>query len=85
MKRVFFQSKITYEHKTIIFPNMRDPAHEIFLPSSDAGFRPGSRATFVSAKVAKTIDAPSGLIGTEGRQHLEERTNSPGSDKVRNG
>jgi hypothetical protein len=27
-----------------------------------AGFRPGSRATFVSAKVAKTIDAPSGLI-----------------------
>ncbi len=33
----------------------------------DAGFRPGSRATFVSAKVAKTIDAPSGLIEEEGR------------------
>ncbi|MDT3777845.1 hypothetical protein PJI16_09790 [Nitrospira sp. MA-1] len=27
-----------------------------------AGFRPGGRATFVSAKVAKTIDAPSGNI-----------------------
>jgi hypothetical protein len=27
-----------------------------------AGFRPGGRATFVSAKVAKTIDAPSGFI-----------------------
>jgi hypothetical protein len=34
----------------------------------NAGFRPGSRATFVSAKVAKTIDAPSGLIAEEGRQ-----------------
>ncbi|MBA3966839.1 MAG: hypothetical protein H0X47_13925 [Nitrospirales bacterium] len=33
----------------------------------DAGFRPGSRATFVSAKVAKTIDAPSGLIEEDGR------------------
>ncbi len=32
-----------------------------------AGCRPGSRATFVSAKVAKTIDAPSGLIEEEGR------------------
>jgi hypothetical protein len=28
--------------------------HEMF---GDAGIRPGSRATFVSAKVAKTIDA----------------------------
>ena len=35
---------------------------------SSAGSRPGSRATFVSAKVAKTIAAPSGLIGGEGRQ-----------------
>ena len=40
-----------------------------FLPNSRitvivcvAGFRPGSRATFVPAKVAKTIDAPSGLM-----------------------
>ena len=31
-----------------------------------AGFRPGSRATFVSAKVAKTIDAPSGFIKSGG-------------------
>ena len=49
------------------------------------GFTPGSRATFVSAKVAKTIDAPSGHMGGEGRQPFEERPNSPGSDKVRNG
>ena len=27
-----------------------------------AGFRPGSRGPFVSAKGPKTIDAPSGLI-----------------------
>ncbi len=36
-----------------------------------AGFRPGSRATFVSAKVAKTIDAPSGFIRGEGRKLAE--------------
>jgi len=31
-----------------------------------AGVRPGGRATFVSAKVAKTSDAPSGLMqGTD--------------------
>ena len=35
------------------------------------GFRPGSRATFVSEKVAKTIDAPSGLVGGEGRTLLK--------------
>jgi len=33
-----------------------------------AGFRPGSRATFVTAKVAKTIDAQSGQIRWDGRQ-----------------
>ncbi|GJL70742.1 MAG: hypothetical protein NPIRA06_33770 [Nitrospirales bacterium] len=33
-----------------------------------AGFRPGCRGTFVSVKMAKTIDAPSGLIGGEGRE-----------------
>jgi len=31
------------------------------------GFAPARRATFVSAKVTKTIDAPSGLIEEEGR------------------
>ena len=36
-----------------------------------AGFRPGGRATFVSAKVAKTSDAPSGLIRGEGRKLAE--------------
>jgi hypothetical protein len=40
------------------------------------GFVPGRRATFVSAKVAKTIAAPSGLVGGKGRQPFEERTNS---------
>jgi hypothetical protein len=43
---------------------------------------PIRRATFVSAKVAKTIDAPSGLVGGKGRQP-EERTNSQGSNRVR--
>ncbi len=33
-----------------------------------AGVRPGRRATFVPAKVAKTLDAPSGLIGWDGRK-----------------
>jgi hypothetical protein len=36
-----------------------------------AGFRPGSRAPFVSAKGAKTIDAPSGLITRDGRKREE--------------
>ncbi len=35
---------------------------------SIAGFRPGSRATFVSAKVAKTIDAQSGFSARGGRK-----------------
>jgi hypothetical protein len=46
-----------------------------FLPNSRinvifcvAGFRPGNRATFVPAKVAKTSDAPSGLITAVGRK-----------------
>ena len=47
------------------------------------GFVPGRRATFVSAKVAKTIDAPSGLIEEEGRELFEERPNSLRSNKVR--
>ena len=49
----------------------------------NAGFRPGSRGPFFSAKGPKTIDAPSSLIEEEGREPGEERTNSPGSDKVR--
>ena len=48
-----------------------------------AGFRPGRRATFVSAKVAKTIDAPSGLIEDGGTLTLGGRTNSPGSNTAR--
>ena len=48
-----------------------------------AWFRPGRRGPFVSAKGPKTIDAPSGLIEEEGREHFEERTNSQGSHKAR--
>jgi len=33
-----------------------------------AGFRPGRRGPFVLAKGPKTIDAPSCLIGSDGRQ-----------------
>jgi hypothetical protein len=36
-----------------------------------AGFRPGSRPTFVLAKVGKTIDAPPGRIGLIGREGEE--------------
>jgi len=36
-----------------------------------AGFRPGRRGPFVSAKGPKTIDAPSGLIKTKGRELKE--------------
>jgi plasmid stabilization system protein ParE len=38
------------------------------IGDSFAGVRPSGRATFVSAKVAKTIDAPSGLIEWDERQ-----------------
>ena len=46
------------------------------------GFRPGSRATFLSGKVAKTIDAPSGLR-RERTPVLRGRSNSHGSNKSR--
>ena len=36
-----------------------------------AGVRPGSRGTFVSAKVPKTIDAQSGLLRGDGRKTQE--------------
>ncbi|MCW5785174.1 MAG: hypothetical protein KIT39_17800 [Nitrospirales bacterium] len=47
------------------------------------GFRPRRRATLVSVKVAKPIDAPSGLFQEEGRELFEERPNSQGSHKGR--
>ncbi len=46
-----------------------------------AGFRPGSRSTFVSAKVDKAIDAQFGLIRMGWTQE-GERTNSLRSDKA---
>jgi hypothetical protein len=45
------------------FPNFR-----INVIVCGAGFRPGRRGPFVSAKGPKTIDAPSGLIRGDGRQ-----------------
>ena len=40
------------------------------------GFGPGRRGPFVSAKVTKTMDAPTGLLKEEGRELFEERPNS---------
>jgi len=48
-----------------------------------AGCRPGSRSTFHSGKVDKTIDAQFGLIGWDGRQACGGRTNSLRSNKAR--
>ncbi|WP_443147688.1 hypothetical protein [Nitrospira sp.] len=48
-----------------------------------AGFRPGWRGPFVSAKGPKTIDAPSGHIKMGRTQDCGGRPNSPGSNKVR--
>ena len=45
----------------------------IHVVVGDAGFRPGSRATFVSAKVAKTSDAQTGFIGWDRREPSESR------------
>ena len=42
--------------------------HEMFC---GAGFRPGRRGPFVPAKGPKTMDAPSGLMGADGRQPEE--------------
>ena len=52
-------------HRTCV-PNSR--VHGLFCV---AGFRPGRRGPFVPAKGPKTIDAPSGLIGGDGRQPAE--------------
>ncbi len=50
----------------VVLPNSR-----IIVILCVAGVRPGSRATFVSAKVAKTIDAQSGLMRGDGRKTQE--------------
>ncbi len=44
------------------------------------GFVPERRVTFVSAKLTKTMDAPSGLLEEEGREPFAERPNSLGSE-----
>ena len=55
----------------------------LFLFQVFRGFGPGRRVPFVSAKGTKTIAAPAGFLGGEGRQPCEERPNSRGSDKGR--
>ena len=44
------------------------PKHHVHQILCDAGFRPGGRSTFLSAKVDKTNDAQSGLIKVDGRK-----------------
>ena len=46
-----------------------------------AGFRPGSRVTFLSGKVTKAIDAPPGLMTGAGRKTPGGRPNSLRSNK----
>ena len=55
----------------------------LFLFEVLRDFVPERRVTFVSAKVTKTMDAPSGLTEEEGRELFEERPNSLRSNKVR--
>jgi len=47
------------------------PNHRVNRVFCVAGFRPGRRGPFVPAKGPKTIDAPSCLIGADGRQPRE--------------
>ena len=55
----------------------------LFLFQGFRGFVPGRRVPFVSAKGTKTIDAPAGFFGGEGRELFAERPNSPGSNTGR--
>jgi hypothetical protein len=54
-----------------MFPEPVLPNSRITVIFYVAGIRPGSRAPFVPAKGAKTIDAPSGLIKLGGRKVWE--------------
>jgi len=47
------------------------PNSQVNVIFCEAGFRPGRRGPFVSAKGPKTTDAPSGLMGKDGRQFEE--------------
>ena len=52
-------------------------------PDDEVSFGRAQDRLFVSAKVTKTMDAPSGLTEEEGRELFAERPNSPGSHKGR--
>jgi len=54
----------------IMAPMILSHVHIIIL-FCVAGVRPGSRGTFVSAKVPKTSDAQSGLMSGDGRKTQE--------------
>ena len=53
------------------FVLLNDIAGELLPYAIDAGFRPGSRGPFGSAKGPKTIDAPPGHIRVGGRKPRE--------------
>ena len=61
--RVFSPKPLVAGTRRMCLPNYS--VHEIF---GIAGFRPGGRGPFVSAKGPKTSDAPSGLIQWDGCQ-----------------
>ena len=61
-------------NRRIVLANQRSASsffRKLFNYSIDAGFRPGSRGPFVSAKGLKAIDAPFGKIGGEDRRPVE--------------
>jgi hypothetical protein len=65
---LFFLIKKALAGDRIVMISPRSRIHALFCV---AGFRPGGRATFVSAKVAKTSDAPSGFKRGAGRKFAE--------------
>ncbi len=52
-------------------PRTDVPSSRVNVMFGVAGFRPGRRGPFVPAKGPKTSDAPSGLMGADGRQPEE--------------
>jgi hypothetical protein len=63
--------KLPYYSEEITFVLLNDINGELLTCAIDAGVRPDSRATFVPAKVAKTIDALPGHIRLGGRKPRE--------------
>ena len=78
------QIKKTLEKHVVMRTHRTDISNScVNLHFCVAGFRPGSRGPFVSAKGPKTNDAPSGLIRMGRTPVLGRRPNSLRSNKVR--